>query len=81
MFVDPEQERNKMTQSLRYNILRRDGFRCQLCGATAADGAKLEVDHIVPISKGGLTEPANLRTLCSQCNRGKQDKFDPDGDN
>ena len=81
MFVDPEAERNKMTQSLRYNIMRRDGFKCQLCGATVADGARLEVDHIIPVSKGGLTEPSNLRTLCSECNRGKRDKFDPDGDN
>ena len=69
-------ERAKMSPSLRYNILRRDGFRCQLCGATAQDGAKLHVDHIIPISKGGKTEWNNLRTLCDRCNIGKSNKLE-----
>ena len=67
-------ERSKMTQSLRYDILKRDSFRCQICGRSASDGITLEVDHIVPISKGGKTTPGNLRTLCKDCNRGKRDK-------
>ena len=67
-------ERAKMTQSLRYDILKRDGFRCQICGRTATDGITLEVDHIVPISRGGKTVAENLRTLCKECNRGKSDK-------
>lgn len=79
--VNAELERSKMSQSLRYNILQRDGFRCQICGASAAQGAKLEVDHIIPISKGGLTVPQNLRTLCENCNRGKRDKYNPKGIN
>ena len=69
-------ERAKMTQSLRYDVMRRDGFRCVLCGSSASDGVKLEVDHIVPVSKGGLTEMGNLRTLCDRCNRGKRDKIE-----
>ena len=79
--VNAELERAKMSQSLRYNILQRDGFRCQICGASAAQGAKLEVDHIIPVSKGGLTIPQNLRTLCESCNRGKRDKYTPNGMN
>ena len=67
-------ERSKMSASLRYTVLRRDRFRCQICGATQADGVKLHVDHIVPISKGGKTELSNLRTLCEQCNLGKSNK-------
>ena len=67
-------ERSKMSASLRYTVLRRDGFRCQICGATQADGVKLHVDHIVPISKGGKTELSNFRTLCEQCNLGKGNK-------
>ena len=58
------QQRRLMTDSLRYDVMRRDGFRCQICGATAADGYKLHVDHILPVSKGGKTEMGNLRTLC-----------------
>ena len=56
--------------------MRRDGFRCQLCGATQADGVKLHVDHIIPISKGGTSDIDNLRTLCERCNRGKGDQFE-----
>lgn len=69
-------QRRLMTDSLRYDILKRDNFRCQICGATAQDGWKLHVDHIVPVSKGGLTEPANLRTLCERCNMGKGAKIE-----
>ena len=72
-------ERSKMTNSLRYDILRRDGFRCVLCGASASDGVKLHVDHIIPVSKGGRTVTSNLRTLCDRCNTGKRDKYDPTG--
>lgn len=67
-------ERAKMSDSLRYDVMRRDGFRCQICGATAQEGAKLHVDHIIPVSKGGKTELSNLRTLCDRCNLGKSDK-------
>lgn len=69
-------ERSKLTESLRYDILRRDGFRCQICGASAKDGVKLHVDHIIPVSKGGETIPSNLRTLCDRCNLGKSDKIE-----
>lgn len=68
-------ERAKMTHSLRYDILTRDNYRCQICGSTAQDGVKLHVDHIIPVSKGGKTEPSNLRTLCDRCNLGKSDKM------
>ncbi len=74
-------ERNKMNDSLRYDILKRDHFRCVLCGRTANDGVKLQVDHIIPIAKGGKTEKENLRTLCENCNFGKSDKYDPYGFN
>ena len=73
-------QRRKMNDSLRYDVMRRDGFRCVLCGRSAAeDGVKLHVDHIIPVSKGGKTEPGNLRTLCENCNLGKSDKYDPSG--
>ena len=74
-------ERSKMSDSLRYDILKRDGFKCTICGATAQEGAKLHVDHIVPVSKGGKTVNRNLRTLCSSCNLGKSNKYDPYGIN
>lgn len=74
-------QRRMMSDSLRYDVMKRDGFRCVLCGATAQDGVKLHVDHIIPVSKGGKTTMSNLRTLCEQCNMGKRNKYDPYGKN
>ena len=74
-------QRQAMSSTLRYEILKRDGFHCVLCGRGHEDGVKLEVDHIVPVSKGGKTIKSNLRTLCQECNRGKSDKYDPNGVN
>lgn len=74
-------QRTLMTPKLRYKILQRDGFRCCICGASSYDGTKLEVDHIIPVSKGGRTVDSNLRTLCQACNRGKSDEYDPSGIN
>lgn len=66
-------ERRKMSNGLRYEILKRDGFKCKLCGATR-ENDKLNIDHIIPISKGGKTIKQNLRTLCQRCNSGKGSK-------
>jgi 5-methylcytosine-specific restriction endonuclease McrA len=69
-------ERMKLTAGLRYLILRRDGFRCQLCGASASEQnfIVLEVDHRIPLFEWGLTEECNLWTLCSRCNKGKSNR-------
>jgi hypothetical protein len=58
---------------VRYRVLQRDGFRCVLCGASPATDPKvhLEIDHLVPVSKGGDSTLTNLRTTCRACNRGK----------
>ncbi len=55
----------------RFVILRRDEYRCQLCGKGAKHGVDLEIDHKQPVSKGGTNEPENLWTLCFDCNRGR----------
>jgi len=60
-----------ISKTLRYKILERDGFKCCACGATNC----LEIDHIIPRSKGGPTEGFNLQTLCADCNRGKGDSM------
>lgn len=60
-------------KSTRFAILRRDGFRCVYCGATAND-QKLHVDHIHPKSKGGTDDPSNLATSCEACNLGKSNR-------
>ena len=68
-------ERSKMSDSLRYGVLKRDNNRCRICGASAQEGAKLHVDHIIPVSKGGKTSMDNLQTLCDRCNLGKSNKY------
>ena len=60
---------------LRYQILRRDNFRCRLCGRSPAidPAVQLHIDHIHPWSRGGETIKENLQTLCDTCNAGKSD--------
>lgn len=57
-------ERDPIPSMMRTAIYRRDWFRCSWCGATE----NLELDHLKPWSAGGGDTPANLRTLCHDCN-------------
>jgi len=66
-----QKERDKMYQELRFQVLKRDNFRCRYCGRDVNDGIKLHVDHIKPVAKGGKTEMDNLITSCEDCNMGK----------
>jgi 5-methylcytosine-specific restriction endonuclease McrA len=67
---------SKEWREFRYGILERDGFRCVLCGRTAADGVKLQVDHIKARSLYPelALDPLNARTACEDCNIGKRDR-------
>jgi HNH endonuclease len=70
-----QQERNRMSASLRYRVLARDNSCCTRCGATPkTHGVTLHVDHVVPVSLGGKTEMGNLQTLCAPCNIGKSNR-------
>ena len=66
--------RKAVPPGLRFDVLVRDKFRCRACGVGAKE-ARLEIDHIIPVSKGGLTMLKNLQTLCRSCNRGKSAKL------
>jgi AcrR family transcriptional regulator len=63
--------------TLRYEVLKKAKFRCELCG-TPADERALEVDHITPRNKGGADEISNLQALCYSCNAMKRDRDDTD---
>jgi len=65
-------KRKAISRKLRLLILERDSYRCCLCGRTAKE-TKLEVDHKIPVAKGGTDSLNNLWTLCIDCNRGKSD--------
>lgn len=60
-------------KSIRFDVFKRDSFTCRYCGSKPPD-VFLEVDHLVPVSKGGKNDGANLVTSCFNCNRGKSDK-------
>ncbi len=78
MDLDPSFGRGLSLQ-LRNQILERNGYTCQQCGASAHDmddlnpgrKVRLHIDHIVPLSQGGTNDPDNLRVLCSNCNQGR----------
>ena len=75
-------KRSAINVKLRFNVFKRDGYRCVICGRKAEDGIILEIDHIKPVSKGGLSDISNLQTLCMDCNRGKSNRslFDENND-
>ena len=54
--------------ALRQEVFARDKFRCSYCGAVTK---RLECDHVLPLSRGGLSLLGNLATSCVPCNRSK----------
>lgn len=53
---------------VREIVLRRDWFRCQICGDRPGDPhTKLQVHHILERARGGSHDPGNLVTLCDLC--------------
>lgn len=70
-------QRALMTRKLRNEIKARDGYACRMCKNSIAHEPNLllEIDHIIPVSKGGITTRENLQTLCWRCNRSKGSKI------
>ena len=64
--------RKAIGEKARFEVFKRDGFKCQYCGAHPPS-VILEVDHIHPVSDGGGNDSDNLVTACFSCNRGKSD--------
>jgi len=67
-------KRQEITKTIRFEVFKRDQFKCQYCGASAPD-VLLQVDHINPVAKGGGNDVINLITACFACNSGKRDKL------
>ncbi|NNM43642.1 MAG: HNH endonuclease [Chlamydiae bacterium] len=68
-----ERKRKKINDKTKLEVFFRDSCTCQVCGSSpvTSPGLKLEVDHVIPFSKGGTDEISNLQTKCFNCNRGK----------
>ena len=66
-------QRKVISKRIRFEIFKRDSFKCQYCGACAPE-VLLQIDHIEPVSKGGSNDASNLITACAACNAGKTNK-------
>ena len=69
--------RKGLTEKLRNQVLQRDNYKCQYCGADLRESINNPfpptVDHVIPMRAGGKNELANLVACCWQCNIGKKD--------
>jgi hypothetical protein len=63
-------KRKPLSKKPRFEVFKRDSFRCQYCGAEAPS-VLLHVDHIAPVADGGTNDILNLVTACAACNAGK----------
>jgi len=72
-----KEQRAMMTSKLRQFIKERDNYTCKYCGNSThtEPNLLLEIDHIIPVAKGGCTVEDNLQTLCWKCNRSKSSKL------
>jgi hypothetical protein len=59
---------SQLTKAKRFAILKRDNYTCHYCHRT---GVPLEVDHVVPLHKGGTNDDSNLVASCHDCNHSK----------
>jgi predicted restriction endonuclease len=66
--VATKKELDSFTRKQKDEILKRDGYKCVICGKGTSDGCELQIDHIRPRDKGGKSTIENGQTLCSQHN-------------
>lgn len=69
-------DRGYMPTELRHKIRERDNFTCQHCGKKAPN-VEIQIDHKIPVTKGGTDDEINLQILCVDCNLEKGDKILP----
>lgn len=67
-------KRHFINGRLRFTVFVRDHFRCVYCGTTAVN-TTLQLDHVIPVSRGGKDDLENLVTACLDCNIGKKAKI------
>jgi len=75
--VASKQARAALPLKIRWDVLRRDNYRCVKCGRSPSVDHKvrLEIDHKTPVAKNGQNNIENLQTLCWDCNQGKKDRI------
>lgn len=73
-----KRQRATISPKTRFEVFKRDSFRCQYCGAAAPE-VLLTLDHIKPVAEGGPDDIMNLVTACGSCNSGKGARTLDDG--
>jgi 5-methylcytosine-specific restriction protein A len=68
--------RIRIPPEVRKYVFERDNFQCQSCGKIYLE-TNLNIDHIIPLARGGSNDISNLQTLCQTCNQKKKHHFDP----
>lgn len=70
--------RRAPSPKLRMSIIRRDGYKCRVCGRSPHKNVDIElhVHHVRPWAAGGVTEESNLMTLCHTCHVGLDPHFE-----
>lgn len=63
-------ERRRLKKSEREAVYSKTGGRCAYCGTEIAL-SDMQVDHLIPISRGGADEPSNMLPACRSCNHYK----------
>lgn len=72
------EQKTKVMPAMRWQVFQRDNWKCVACGRGSHHDVILQVDHILPRSKGGRDAIENFQTLCHICNSGKSNKNDTD---
>lgn len=68
------EQRVRVMPAIRWQVFQRDNWKCVACGRSSQDEIILQVDHILPRSRGGKDTLDNFQTLCNMCNLGKSNR-------
>ena len=72
--IDPAREKQLRDEAFEKARTATGGYQCACCGITDCSRIPFQVDHIIPMNKGGKSIPENLQILCRKCNGGKGDR-------
>lgn len=64
-----------ISREVQFKVFRRDNQVCQMCGRNVPFD-KINFDHIIPWSKGGSSDENNIRLLCGECNKSRNNNFE-----
>lgn len=72
--VAPEVEKELRDKAFERARNSKGLYECAACKMTSHNRIPFQIDHIIPLNKGGKTIPENLQVLCRKCNASKSDK-------